>query len=97
MAPGLGVDLLRVEAQRARRGEEPFAEATSPRQLADLDQRRDEPERADRERALLAAQPVIGLVGAVAQDEPMVGKLVGDGQHRSLHALVARRQEPNQR
>ena len=56
--------------------------------LADDRQRRDEPERADQERALLARQAVVGLLGAVAQHEAVLGQLVGDRQHGRAQALV---------
>ncbi len=50
--------------------------------LADLDQRRHQPERADGEGALLAGQAVVGLLDAIPQHQPLLGQLVGDGQHR---------------
>ena len=70
------------EAMRSSRS----MQVAGPLLLADDRQRRDEPERADEERALLAGQAVVGLVGAVAQHEAVLGQLVGDRQRR-----VARR------
>ena len=65
--------------------------------LADLGQRRDEPERADRERPLDAGEPVLGAVGAVAQDEAHLGELVGDRQHRLADPLVVGGEEADER
>src|SRR3954464_12092504 len=49
------VDLLRVEVQRRRVAEQLLAQVAGHLRLADLAQRRHEPERADGERALLVA------------------------------------------
>ena len=59
--------------------------------LADDRQRRDEPERADQEAALLARQAVVGLVGAVAQHEAVLGQVVGDRLDALAQALVVAR------
>src|SRR5579875_1103037 len=59
VAPGLGVDLLGVEAERAGVPEQPLAEQPRALQLADLAQRRHEPERADQERPLPALEAVV--------------------------------------
>src|SRR5207253_912245 len=73
---GVRVDLLGVEVQRAGEGQQPLAEPPGPRQLADLDERGHQPERADRERTLLAGQPVVARVGDITQYEPVAGQLV---------------------
>ena len=65
--------------------------------LADDRERGDEPERADQERALLARQAVVGLVGAVAQHEAVLGQVVGDREHGGVQALVVPGQEPEDR
>ena len=65
--------------------------------LADDRQAGDQPEGADQEAALLAGQAVVGLAGAVAQDEAVLGQVVGDRQHARAHALVVARQEAEQR
>ena len=83
--------------QRAGEREQLLAQSSCSGELADLDQRRDEPERADRERALLAREPVVGLPHAVAQHEPVLGQLVGDREHGGADPRVVRRQEPHQR
>ena len=93
VAAGARVDLLGVETERAGVGEQLLAEVTAALDLADLDQRGHEPERADREGALLAGEAVVGLLDAVAQDEPVLGQLVGDRQHGRADALVIGRQE----
>ena len=53
--------------------------------LADAHQRLHQPEGADHEAALLARQAVVGGVGAVAQDQAVLGQLVRDRQHRRAH------------
>src|SRR4051794_24093974 len=55
-----GIDLLRVEVQSRGVAEELLAQVARPLGLADLAERADEPERADRERALLLAEAVVG-------------------------------------
>ena len=91
------VDLLGVEAERARVREQLLAEVVRARELADLDERRDEPERADRERSLGAAQAVVGLGRPVAEHEPVDRELVRDREHRGPDARVVRRQEADER
>src|SRR4051812_37863923 len=93
MATGAGVELFGVEAERRGLAEQPLEQVTCPLELADHRERRDEPERADDERPLLAGQPVVGLVGAVAQHEPILRELVGDGVHGRAQALVVAREE----
>ena len=97
VAAGPRIDLLGVEAERAGVAEEALAELAAALDLADLAQRRDEPERADEERALVADEAVIGLLGAVAQDEAAFGELVGDRDHGAADALVVGRQKAQQR
>ena len=97
VAAAAGVELLGVEAERAGEREQLLAQRPGPAVLADLDQRRHEPERADRERALLAGEPVVGLLHAVAQHEAVDGELVGDGEHGGAHARVVGREEAEQR
>ena len=93
---GARLDLLGVQMQRAGERQQPLAQVLGPVDLADLDQRRHQPERADGEGALLAGQPVVGLLDAVAQHQPVLGELVGDGQHRRAHPRVVGGQEPGQ-
>ncbi len=57
-------------------------------QLAHDRQRRDEPERADEEGALLAREAVVGLVGAVAEHEAVLGQLLGDRRDGRAQPLV---------
>ena len=90
VASAVRLDLLGVEQQRAGVGEQLLAQRPGPVQLADLGERRDEPERADRERALLTRQPVVGLLHAVAQHQAVDRQLVGDRQDGRPHALVGR-------
>ena len=89
--PLLGVDLLRVQLQRAGVGQQLLAQLVRPLDLADLDQRRYQPERADRERALFAVQAVVGLLDSVAQHQAVLGQLVRDREHGCPHPLVLRR------
>jgi hypothetical protein len=55
-----GVELLCVEAKAACKAEQALAKLACPGGLADLDERRDEPERAGSERRLGILEPVIG-------------------------------------
>ena len=73
--PVVGVELLGVEAERRGDPQQPLHQVARPLQLADDRERRDEPERADQERALLAREAVVGLVGPVAEDEAVLGQL----------------------
>jgi hypothetical protein len=45
--------------------------------VADLDERGDQPEGADAECGFLPGQPVVGLVGQVAQDQPVLAEFCG--------------------
>src|SRR5258708_3418772 len=69
------LELLAVQLQRRGVRQQPLAQVLGLAVLADLRQRRDEPERADQERPLLAVKPVVGLVRAVAKDQPVFGQL----------------------
>ena len=97
VASAVRLDLLGVEQQRAGVREQLLAQRPGPVQLADLGERRDEPERADRERALLTRQPVVGLLHAVAQHQAVDRQLVGDRQDGCPHAFVGGRQESHER
>src|SRR3981189_2319798 len=55
------VDLLGIELQRAGVRKQLLAQDPPAVELADLAQRRNKPERADREGAFLAAQSIVGL------------------------------------
>jgi hypothetical protein len=69
VAAVLSVDLLGVELEWTGEGEQPFAELTGAPVLPDGRQRGDQPERADRKSALLAAEAVVGLLDPIAQDQ----------------------------
>ena len=97
MAAAARVDLLGVQPERAGERQQLLAQLPGPLLLADLDERRHQPERADGERAFLARQPVVGLLDAVAQHQPVDGELVGDRQHRGADPRVVGRQEAQQR
>ena len=94
---GVGVELLGVEPERRRDPEQPLHQVAGALLLADDRERGHEPERADEERPLLAGQAVVGLVGAVAQDEPVLGQLVVDRQDARAQPLVVARQEAEDR
>src|SRR5207237_10382535 len=90
-----GAQLLGVEAEGAGMAEQAPAELARLTVGADLREGGDEPERADQERPLTgAAEAVVGLLGAVAEDEPVLGQLVGDRYHRPLDTPVGRGEEP---
>jgi hypothetical protein len=95
--PGMGVDLLGVQEQRAGQGQQLLAQRPGTGHLTDPGQRRDQRERSDRERAFLAAELVDGSLDAVAQHELVLGELVGDGQDGSRDPVVIGRQEADQR
>ena len=86
MAAGVGIELLGVEPERRGDPEQPLHQVARLLQLADDRQRRDEPEGADEERALLAREAVVGLVGVVAEDEAVLRQLA-----RRSRSTVARR------
>src|ERR1700733_4921310 len=94
MLPGGRVDLFGVELQGSREVQQLLAQGPPPRRLADHAERRGEPEGADGEGALLALEAGVGGVDLVAQYEPVLGQLVGDGQHGRAYPLVVQRQEP---
>ena len=90
---------LGVSSSSAKRSSEP-ADSSSRSQssrarvgLADLRERRDQPEGADQEGPLLAAEAVVGLLDPVAEDEAVLGQLVGDRLDRRAHARVVGGQE----
>ena len=97
VTPGVRVELLREQAQRRRDPQQPLHQVARALELADDRERRDEPERADQERALLARQAVVGLLGPVAEDEAVLGQVVGDRVHAGLQPLVVARQEAEDR
>src|SRR5919204_910259 len=97
MAAAARVDLLGVELQRARVGKELLTQLASAVQLADLDQRRHEPEGADRERPLLTMQAVVGLFRSVAQHHAVDCQLVSDREHGRANAWILRREEADER
>src|SRR4029077_16699323 len=83
-----------------RRGpvrDQPLAQLARPLPLSDLREGGDEPEGADRERPLRAAEPVVGLVDLIAEDQPVLGALVRDREDRRLEPLVLAAQEADQR
>jgi hypothetical protein len=97
MLAAVRVDLLAVELERPGERQQLGAQLVGEPMLADLAQRRDQPEGADRERALLAAEPVVGLFHLVPQHEPVDGELLADCHHRGPDARVVGRQEAEQR
>ena len=96
VATRAGLDLLGVQAQRPGQGQQLLQQLAGAHDLADVGERGRQPERADQERALLAGQPVVGLVDAVAQHEAVLGELVGDREHGRDHARVVGREEPDE-
>ena len=92
-SPFCCVDLLGQQAEVVRVAGELVEQRLGALELARLRQARDEPERADHERALLAGQPVgvEPLVVAVAEHEAVLGQLRRDRLDRRAHALVGRR------
>ncbi len=76
--------MLPVEPEAARIGEEPLGKGASAPDLADRDERRDEPPRAN-----VKASPMTGsLRGASPQGDAIDGQLLADREHSASHALV---------
>jgi len=90
------LDLLGVEVQRAGERKQPLTKMFGAADLADLDQSRYQPKRADGECAFLTDKPVVGLLDAVPQHQTLFGELIGNGQHSGPHPRVVRRQEASQ-
>ena len=88
VAAGERIDLLGEQRQRTGQREKLLAQTAGAGQLADFNQRGHQPERADREGALLAGEAVVGLLNAVAQNQAVLGQLVGDRQHRGTNPLI---------
>ena len=97
MPTGAMVDLLRVELERAGVPEQSLAQMLGAGKLADLHESRHQPERADRERAFLSRQSVVGGVNAIAQNQTVLGEFVRDGENRGADSLVLGGQESEQR
>ena len=98
--PGAGprrLELLGVEPERRGVGEQALAHVLRLALLADLRQRRHQPERADQEGPLLAVQSVVGLLRSVAQHQAVLGQLVADRPHGRAHAFVLGREEADER
>ena len=91
--PGRDVDLLRVEQQRSGERQQLLEQRTRPFDLADDRERGNQPEGADRERPLLAGEPVVGGVDLVAEHEAVLGQFVGDRQDRRADTFVVGGQE----
>jgi hypothetical protein len=93
---GARLELLRVEVEPAGEVEQPLAERPRPRRLAYLREGGDEPEGADQEGPLLAAQPVVGLLDLVAEDEAVSGQLSLDRLDGRADPRVIGREEAEQ-
>ena len=91
---GAGVELLRVEPERRADAEEPLHQVAGALHLADDGERGHEPERADEECSFLAGEPVVGLIRVIAEDEAVLGQLVGDRLYGGAEALVVARRNP---
>ena len=89
----------RRRAAAARRSDSSRSHSSRARRCSPISlSARHEPERADRERRPPPrAEPVVGLVDAVAQDEPVDGQLVGDRVDGRDDARVVGRQEAHER
>ena len=97
MPAGIDVEFLGVEAQRRCHPHESLHEIARALHLADDRQRRHQPERADHERTLLAGEAVVGLIRAVAQDEPVLGQLVRDRDYGCPQPGVIARKKAEER
>src|SRR3954453_13893492 len=93
VAAGVSVELLRVEPERRGDPEQALHQVAGALLLADDRQRRDQPEGADQEAALLAREPVVRLAGPIAQYEPVLGQVICDRQNALVETLIVTRQE----
>ena len=90
----LGIDY----PERRGDAEQPLHRISRTLLLADDRERRDEPERADGRRPLLSREPVVGLVGSVPEDEPVLCELVGDREDGArMQPIVVMREEAEDR
>ena len=88
MPPGIRVELLGIEAEGRGDPEQPLHQIPGSLQLSDDRERRHKPERADQERSLFAGEAVVGLIGAVTQDEAVLGQILGDCENSIPQAFV---------
>ena len=88
MPPCLWVELLGIETEGRGDPEQPLHQVTGSLQLSHDRERRYKPKRADQERSLFSGKAVVGLIGAVAQDEAILGQLLGDGENRIPQAFI---------
>src|SRR5271170_5642753 len=89
MTRRLGINLFAKKSKSAGGTDQLFTVRAGALQLADLDQRRDEPERTHREGSfVLAPHTVISRLRAIAVHERTVAQLVGDREDRLSNALV---------
>src|SRR5262249_25347786 len=93
MPPCRRVVFLGIEAERRGDPQQPFHQVMGSLHLSHNHERRQEPERADHERSLLAGESVVGLVGAVTEDEAVLCQSLGDGKNGVPQALVIMRKE----
>jgi len=89
-----GVELFTKESERARGADQLLTVGSRPVELADLHQRRYEPEGTDREAALvLTTDPVVGRGRSVAIDERTITQLVGDSKDGFANPFVVGRKK----
>src|SRR4051812_25758243 len=83
-----GVELFCVQRERTGVGEELLAQLTGALDFANRRERRHQPERADRERALFTAETVVGLLHAVAEHQLVFGQLLRDREDSRSQSRV---------
>jgi len=97
MLTGCGVDLLRVEQERAGERQQLLAEGARRgrfrRSIVSADTSQNE---QMVKVPLLAGEPGVGSPDPVPQDQVVLGQLVGDGQDGGAHALVGGRHESHE-
>ena len=97
MLAGLNVELLREQSEWRADTQQPLHQVARLLHLSDDRERGDQPERADQESTFLPRQAVVGLVGAVSKDEPVLAQFVADGEHGCTQTIVVVGQEPEDR
>ena len=92
-----GTSYSSASRPRSFQTEKPLEEPAGLLQAAVVCERADEPERAGKELALVARQPVVGFGGRVAGDEAVAAELARDRVDRAADALVGTGEEADER
>src|SRR5215468_11282748 len=87
------VVLFGIKAKRRSDSQKPLQQIAGLLHLSDDRECRDEPEGTDHECSFLAGESIVGLLGAVTQDEAVLSQLPGDSENGAFQAFVVMRQK----